>query len=415
MKHPLRVKDFRLLLGARLFESLSVGFFEVPLIWWVLETTGNESLVALVAFVGTVSYLAASPFGGVLADRYSKKTLSTAMLLVDGALTGVAAILFLLGSLTLPVALVLLAITNLATALRGPSLSALLPLILPKESYQKGNAAMGLSTSLANLSSFAVAGLANAVFGAGQTLFICVGLLLVATAILTFLREPATTSQRTEEVVEERQEIGAETGGFREGLRAIRGNSLLIAIIGTAAAVNFLAAPLSVLAAPYAQLLGAGSAGYGYLSASFVGGQFLGFFLMNLFQIKRPVTVLVAGTLTGALSLVVVALSPLLLLAIAALALFGIASALMTVQVQALLQESVSDDLMGRVYGLFMALVRGAQPAGYALAGGVLAFFSVRTIFLGMGILMAPLALTWLRSAVRVPLAKNGAVERGEV
>ena len=414
MKHPLRVKDFRLLLGARLFESLSVGFFEVPLIWWVLETTGNESLVALVAFVGTVSYLAASPFGGVLADRYSKKTLSIAMLLVDGALTGVAAVLFLLGSLTLPVALVLLAITNLATALRGPSLSALLPLILPKKSYQKGNAAMGLSTSLANLSSFAVAGLANAAFGAGQTLFICVGLLLVATAILTFLHEPAT-SQRAKEVVEERQEIGAETGGFREGLRAIRGNSLLIAIIGTAAAVNFLAAPLSVLAAPYAQLLGAGSAGYGYLSASFVGGQFLGFFLMNLFQIKRPVTVLVAGTLTGALSLVIVALSPLLLLAIAALATFGIASALMTVQVQALLQESVSDDLMGRVYGLFMALVRGAQPAGYALAGGVLAFFSVRSIFFGMGILMAPLALTWLRSAVRVPLAKTGAVEGSEV
>ena len=414
MKHPLRIKDFNLLLATRLFESLSVGFFEVPLIWWVLTTTGNESLVAVVAFVGTSAYLVASPFGGVLADRYSKKTLSISMLLVDASLTGVAAVLFLLGSLTLPVALVLLTITNVATALRGPALSALLPLILPKENYQKGNAAMGLSTSLANLSSFAVAGLANAAFGAGETLLICVSLLLAASIILVFLREPTRSAakQVQEESVEE--EVTESEGGFVEGFQVIWGNSLLLAIIGTAVVLNFLVAPLTVLAAPYAQLLGAGSAGYGYLSASFVGGQFLGFFLMNFFQVQQPLTVLVAGTLTGALCLVGVALSPLLLLSLVALAIFGVASALMTIQVQTILQESVSDELMGRVYGLFMALVRGAQPAGYALAGGALALFSVRTIFFGMGVLMAPLALTWLRSAVRDPLESPGTVEGGE-
>ena len=346
MKHPLRIRDFNLLLATRLFESLSVGFFEVPLIWWVLTTTGNESLVAVVAFVGTSAYLVASPFGGVLADRYSKKTLAISMLLVDASLTGVAAVLFLLGSLTLPVALVLLTITNVATALRGPALSALLPLILPKESYQKGNAAMGLSTSLANLSSFAVAGLANAAFGAGGTLLICVGLLLAASVILVFLHEPtrSASKQVQEESVEE---IAEPEGGFVEGFQVIWDNSLLLAIIGTAVVLNFLVAPLTVLAAPYAKLLGAGSAGYGYLSASFVGGQFLGFFLMNLFQVLRPLTVLVLGTLAGALCLVSVALSPLLGLSIVALAIFGIASALMTIQVQTILQESVSDEPYG--------------------------------------------------------------------
>jgi len=99
--HPLKNNNFRLLLGSRIFASLSVSFFEIPVFWWLIKTTGSGSIVAAVALVSSLAYILASPLGGVFADKGQKKTVILAAYAVDGSLTALAAYLLLSNNLNL--------------------------------------------------------------------------------------------------------------------------------------------------------------------------------------------------------------------------------------------------------------------------------------------------------------------------
>lgn len=405
--HPIKNPQFRLLLATRLAANLSAGFFEVAVIWWVFETTGSGALIAAIALVGSLSYILVAPWGGVLADRYSKKSLITLMYWIDGALTAAAGVLLMLGQLHLALIFLLLAITNIATALRAPALGALLPLILPKESYQQGNATMGLAVSLAGMSSFPLAGVATAALGAGGALLVCAGLILVAGLFMAFLQEPKISPASDQAASE--QATGpvkaAPVASFIEGVQAVLQSNVLLSVVVTVAVLNLIAAPLTVLLAPYTKLLTAGAAGFGLLAGAVVLGQLLGLSLANFWKVSRPLAVIVPGTVGIALSFAGLYLAPTLPFAIAALAFGGLCAALMNVQLEIILQTNVKPELLGRAYGLLGSLGMAAQPAGYAAAGGLMAIWPIRPIFAGMAVMVFLMTAAWLRPVVRQQLS----------
>ena len=49
--HPIRNAAFRAVLLTRLFSALTGGFYNVPIMWWVLEQTGSGSMIASVGLV----------------------------------------------------------------------------------------------------------------------------------------------------------------------------------------------------------------------------------------------------------------------------------------------------------------------------------------------------------------------------
>lgn len=109
----------------------------------------------------------------------------------------------------------------------------------------------------------------------------------------------------------------------------------------------------------------------------------------------------VGGTMGIALAMMVMAFSHDLWLAMAAISFAGMCGAMMGVQLSTVVQKNVPRELMGRTVGVMSALGEGAMPAGYALAGLLLAVVSVSEIFIGMFVLMALASLVWLRPSVR--------------
>ncbi|MFC6660212.1 hypothetical protein [Deinococcus multiflagellatus] len=101
MTHPIALPTFRQLLTTRVLATLSVGFYNVPLLWWVLEHTGSGSAVAALGLVGALAAMVVAPWGGVLADRGQKKNLIQRTYLLDAGLLLAGAAL--LGTHTLPV------------------------------------------------------------------------------------------------------------------------------------------------------------------------------------------------------------------------------------------------------------------------------------------------------------------------
>lgn len=390
--HPLARPDFRALVGGSTLASLSVGFFEVPVMWW-LALQGGTRAVAAVAFVGALAYVLAAPVGGVLADRLPKVGLARAGYLIDGLLTALAGLLLALGAFPLAAALALLAITNLVTAARAPALGALVPLLLEPGELERGNAAMGLGRTVASLASFGVAGLATAALGPAGALFAGAGLLLAATVALAWVREPTGTAADAPDDPDR-------TTGWSAGFQALRESPLLASVVATAALLNFALAPTAVLFAPYALELGADARGYGLLGAGIVGGQLLGLLLRNLRSWGRPLPVLVGGTLALGGGTALFAVAPSLPWALACAALGGCAAALMNVELQTLFQTRIDRERLGRAMGVNVALARAAQPAGFAVAGAVAGVAGPREIFLVMGVVLALTAALWLRPAV---------------
>ncbi len=391
--HPLRNHNFRLLLGSRIFASLSVSFFEIPIFWWLIKTTGSGTIVATVAFVSSVAYLLASPLGGVYADKGYKKRIIMIAYAIDASLTALAAYLLMTAKLNFYFLLVLLAITNLATAFRSPSLGSLMPLLIDKDKIQEGNAAMGLASTIAMLLSAAMAGIATSIVGPAGAIFVGAVLVLLALIIISFLREPKIELSGLQET--------AKKPGIMAGVQVLKDNPLLTAVIFMATLINFIVAPMAVLFAPYVLELGADATTYGILSAMVVLGSFIGMLLLNFIKIKRPLLVLGWGTFGIGGALFGLAVAPSQIIAAICIMSLGFISSILGIALSTIFQERVAPDVLGRTMGLMTALGQGAQPAGYILAGALLTITTARYSFAGMAVLMALASLLWLRPSIK--------------
>ena len=418
MQHPIKNRNFLNLLVSQFFAKLSTGFFEIPIMWWLIETTGSGQIVAIVAFIASITYLIGSPYGGVLADKGSKKTLSTIMFLVDAIFTCIVALLLVLGNLNLITILILLGITNLATALREPALNSLLPLTVVKSQYQQANATMGLATQFASLASMAVAGIATAALGVSGALFTGVGLLLLATVFMRFYKEPSVVSlpnkqSETLQDLFENDSINQDANvindaasknrksAFRIGLDVVITNPLILAIVTTTTLLNFILSPMAVLFAPFAKSLNLTAIGFGLFGASLVGGQIIGLTLLNILKINRPLRMLVLGNLGIALGLFVLSFATELWMVLIPCGLMGFSASLMNIQLQVIFQNHIAPEVLGRASGILGALSMAAQPLGLILVGLLLGIYAPQRIFVLMAIIIALASLLWLRSNIR--------------
>ncbi|PZA06709.1 MULTISPECIES: MFS transporter [unclassified Meiothermus] len=400
MNHPLKNIDFRWLLASRVAGNLSLGFAEVPLMWWVLETTGQASLVATVALIGAIGALIAAPLGGVWADRGHKRhliqfTYAADALVQLAMIWGIAS-----GHLELWGVYVLVGLASLFGNLRSPALGALQPLLLEPNQYQQGNAVMSLATTLGMAASFALAGTATGFLGVAGALWVGLGLVVLAALLLIPIREPQVLSHTAHQ---------QPARAMLEGLRFIRRTPVVFWIVVIAMLINLILAPFGALAAPYAKGLGGGAADYGLLTAALMVGQLAGLVMMNFIRMRNPFLTFLLGTwgLAGGVGLLAVA--PHLIVALALLALFGVAASFMNVQAMTLAQQAIPKEMMGRVFGVLQGLNMGVQPLGLATTSGLLAVMGVRSIFAAMGALMLLASLAWFQRPVRSALKIAGA------
>ncbi|WP_221090884.1 MFS transporter [Deinococcus aquaedulcis] len=398
--HPIRNARFRAILLTRLFSALTGGFYNVPIMWWVLEETGSGAMIASVGLVSALAGLIAAPIGGVLADRWRKRLLIQATYVVDALLLVLMAALVLTGQLQVAYVFPLLAVTSFVAALRGPASSVLVPLTIPREVYQQGNAMMSLTGSLASLSGYALAGAATGFVGVHGALLIGAGLLVGAIATLATVPEPTVTPAATPEGEAPPSE------GLRAGLKVIWSNPLLFWTFAVSLLLNFVLIPLEVTLAPFARSLGVGAREFGFLSASISVGQLVGMLLLSTYRVPRPWLALVGGTFGIAAAIAGLSVAATLGQALALLALAGLSAAVMNVQLSVVAQLHIPHAVMGRAFGVMTSVSSAVQPLGYAGAAALLAWLPLQSIFLIIGGLLALAAAAWLHPTLKVGFEK---------
>lgn len=384
----LAYPSFRRVFAGQFASNIGTWMQNVTLIALANTMTGSPTFVGLVTFAQLGPVLFLSPFGGVVADRFSRRHTMMWGSAIQGILSGLLAVLAFGGWLT-PVLLVgVVAAIGIAGALAGPSAQALLPaLVDPPDlagAVALGSFNMNASRVLGPLLAAATAALHNAgwSFGINAVTYLFV---IAALAPLSYIDEvPATHGERPLERL---------AGGYREARRVpIIGRVLVLISVFSLCSLVFIY-QLPGIAEHSLHITGSH---FYWLFAAFGAGAALGALFMGTVFGGRPLEPGVpVGFVAFAICLTLFALNrqptlSFLLIALLGFAYFSLVTSLLTI-----LQQTVENTHRGRVMALWMVGWAGLVPVGSLLAGPLIEATSATTVLLGgaaVALALAPFA-----------------------
>jgi MFS family permease len=386
-----RSRDFRLLWLGQAISLLGDAAFIVALGWRVTEITGEVESLGFVLALHSLAMLTTLLWGGVLADRHSRRML----MIVSDVARGVVLLAFVAldatGSLTLPVLLVLAVLYGLGDGFFYPAFGGIVPLVVEESYLASANSWINIARQGATVVGPAVAA---GLYGfAGPTTVWGVDAVSFAVSALLLLR----TSPRAIEP-EPRQ------GALRElaaGFRYVFGVPWIWTGIAAATVI------LMVAMAPYTALLpslvrqeyGRGVGSYGLLFSVMAAGMVAGSLLYARINPRRHrVVICFLAFGLNDLGMILVALSPWYQLAALGAVWRGLGVGIGLAAWSTLLTELVPRNLLSRVVALDVFGSFALTPVGYALAGlAATAFSPAQLIALGgaLGFLLWLVPLAW--------------------
>ena len=201
---PLATRDYRLLFAAVGIEVFGTGVWTIVMVFQVLAIDDSPLALSAVATGMSLGLFVFSIFGGVVADRYSKRTIIITVQGCTAAVMTVIAVLSLTGTIQLWQVAVASFAMGAGSAFFFPAYSAYLPHILPAEQLLAANGLEGaLRPSLGQGLGPAVGGLVVGAFFPGVGAVIVAASYTIAFVITLFLsRLPEMSGPSAPEVAE---------------------------------------------------------------------------------------------------------------------------------------------------------------------------------------------------------------------
>ena len=164
---PLRERRFRLLWLGRVSSSIGDAVVPVALTFAVLSIDGSATALGGVLASFTIARVVFTLAGGVVADRFSRRTIMLSCDLLRAAVQTFIAVMLLTHHMTLAAFVACEALFGMASAFFGPAADGLVPQTVSDGELRAANALLGMSRNSLNVFGPAVSGLLVAVAGAG--------------------------------------------------------------------------------------------------------------------------------------------------------------------------------------------------------------------------------------------------------
>lgn len=158
-------RNFFLLLTGQMVSLFGSSVHLVAVILYIKDLTGMAAALGIFQFVAYLPIILLSPYGGILADTYSRKRLIIYTDLLRGLIMIALGVLYLRGMLTYAVLLVGTFLISICSALFHPAAHALFPDLVSAETLRTKNALKSTTLLGANFAGSSLGGLAFIVFG----------------------------------------------------------------------------------------------------------------------------------------------------------------------------------------------------------------------------------------------------------
>ena len=391
-----RSRDFRLLWGGQAISFVGDAAFIVALGWRVTDLTGKASSLGFVLALESLAMLTTLLWGGVLADRYSRRLL---MIGSDLARAAVIAVFFALeasGNLDLSAILVLAALFGAGAGFFQPAFGGIVPLVVETPMLPSANSLIGVARQGSQVVGPAIAAGLYGTLGPA-TVWAIEGVSFIVSALALWLARPRA------------MEPAPRLGVARE---LAAGFKYVISVPWIWTGITAATVILMVAMAPYTALLprvvqrhydrGVGS--YGLLFSAMAAGMVAGSLAWAKWHpTRRRVLICFAAFGINDIGIVVLALSPWYSLAVVAAAWRGLWIGVGIASWMTLITELVPEHLLSRVLSFDYFGSLGLTPVGFVLAGGLAAVVAPTTVLAVGGALGAMLwfvPLAWRRVRV---------------
>ena len=386
-REVLRVREARALIGASAVSQLGDWLYNAVLLGYVYEATGSAAWVGAATIFRLAPYVLLGPFGGMLADRYDKRTvLITGDLLRCALMLALAAVVAADGAVALVIALTALA--SAAGSAERPAALALLPRLVGESRLGPANALLHTVQDLGVVLGPAIGAVLLATTADYVAFIVNAGTFAGSAILLSRLRSRAPAA-------------GAEDGTsalaqLRRGVRSAATTRYVVPLLIVLGMVEFTYGAQTVQLVLYAERsFDVGAAGYGYLLAAIGVGGLLSALVNGRLAASTRASIIVIGTgvLFCATQLAYAATGNVVIALLATL-LGGAGFVACEVVAETALARVVPGDVLGRVMGVVDAVSVGAMVLGALVAPIVLQWTSLTTslVILGSAAIVVTLA-----------------------
>src|SRR5918994_2501144 len=359
---------------------------------------GGGTAVGLVFLARLIPAAIAAPFAGLLGDRFPRERVLIATNLTRIVLVGAAAIAALADAEPIVVYVLAIAATIVNTPFRSAQ-AALTP--TPARSPSELTAANAVASGVDSLAFFigpALAGIFVAVTSTGVVFAITAGLVVISTLFLLLIE--------SEEAERPRAEIEASTimSELFAGFRVIGSNRSLSVLMALVAAQPAVAGAVQVfVVVASVELFDLGTGGVGLLNSAIGIGAFLGAIAaLSLTGVRRLSPAFMAGIATWGFPLMLLGIWPEAALAVVLFAVIGFGNSIAMVAGMTLVQRTVADEVMARVFGIIQMLVMVSMGIGAALAPVLISAFGIEGALIAVGAFLPLLVALLGRSVARI-------------
>ena len=389
---PHWIRNTVIFLSSQAISLFGSSLVQYAILWYITLTTNSGIMMTLSTLFGFLPQLIISIFAGVWADRYDRKKLIILSDLLIASSTLVLAMLFLSGYRSIEALFAVSFIRSVGAGIQTPSVSALLPQIVPKEKLMRVNGINSSLQSVMMLISPALSALLLTYSDLPVIFFIDVITAWIAIGLLLVLKVAPYRH------AESRGEANY-FSDLKSGIRYAGTNSFIASLILTHLILSFLVAPIAMLT----PLLVARSYGEEYWrltlnEISFFGGTIVGGLLISLWQgFRNRVRTFSASLLLMGFLTLFMGLTDRFYLYIGAMAVIGLTMPYFNAPIVTLLQENVPEDKLGRVFSLISASSM-MMPLGMLLYGPLAEVVSIESILAVTGFLMVVQSLFIFRN-----------------
>ena len=396
-ERPLR----RFMVG-HLASSLGTRMAYAGVLWHVYELTASPILLGSVGLTQLLPVLIIGPLGGVLADRFDRRTLLLWTQLLQAVPTALLGFLTLSGAISAWHLFGLVLCASFAESIDTAARKALIPAITPTEHLGGAMALADMVKNGAKLAGPALMGFVAATASIGVVYLLnAVSFVLMAGVLLTLRRSsPRSSSVRGFAPVQ----------ALREAGRFIRRTPMVWALLVLDFVATLFASAVDLLPMYATEVLQLDVGEYGLLASGVAVGALSASAVMVRLPIPRvPGRVSVVAGLLFGLGATALGMVDQFWPAFACLAVLGAADTVGTVVRNTVRELITPDELRGRV-GALASLVTKSGPrvgeweAGVVaaiwgvqasmLTGGVLCLVGVAALGLGLPVLWKPIELT---------------------
>ena len=371
-----KYRDFKLLFTAGLFSYFGSMITFVALPFQIKELTGSFWAVGLIGVVEIIPLIVFGLYGGVLADYLDRKK----MIWFTEFGTLIATSILLINSLQEEPSVILIfviaAIFAALSGLKRPSQDAILPRLVNHDDLPSASALMSLRWQFGGIVGPSVGGIIIASYGAGAAYLIDCLTFVISLALIWQVKSVPPLDKATPPSM----------AGLMEGLSYAYKRKDLLGTYVVDLAAMFLAMPMALfpfwadeIGAPYALGFFYSSITFGAVLVTLLSG-----WMRNYPHHGRAVII---GALGWGVAIVAAGSSNSLVLVITCLVIAGAFD-----QVSALFRgfiwnQSIPDELRGRLAGIEMLSYLLGPLGGQARAGGMAAMSSLRISIVGGGLL----------------------------